>query len=1242
MEDLREKNFEKVLSSAYDHNTFINFLREFLNDVKLVQPDRYQKVYGTFANSIRGYYHIGFFTGRAGKKVALFAIELNKDNSVENARTMQRNFVKSLLESSGCDGALAAFYTVDKPQKWRLSLVRLEYEFAKGKIKENLTPAKRYSYLVGEDEPCHTAKERLYPIFAKTDENPTLDELEAAFSVESVTNEFFEAYKEKYLELKEYLESNADFVEESTLHGFTSEQFAKKLMGQIVFLYFIQKKGWLGVDALPVTMNGRDYRNAFYAKGHRSREVVPRLYKQVGEDKYHIDINELRKISDDDEEFLAGIVKGKPWGTGSKNFMRLIFEDCIKHGLNYYDDYLEPFFYTGLNRNRGANGYFPPFHRRVPFLSGELFEELDNYDWRNNNFSIPNEMFSNRSEKGVWNGDGILDIFDRYNFTMSEDEPMEREVAIDPEMLGKVFENLLDVKDRKSKGAFYTPREIVHYMCQESLINYLTTRSGIPEEDIRKLVVYGEYFKEYDVEKTKKVVGADGQTHKVIDKQRDLEIPETIFSFKKNVNRIKELDDLLANVKVVDPATGSGAFPLGMLNEIVKTREVLTSYMMIEMNRFERFSFYSYGRKPYDLKINTIRNCIFACDIEPSAVDITKLRFYLSLVIDDHISDKTSLEFDEHTQPKPLPNLECNIICGNSLIDEFEGRQLITKSDYLNNAKDNYQMSMAQYVVDPLIKKLIEYQDKYFYAQDHEEKEQLKQLIQKIDDQIIYEQIKDDPNIVKDYNEAKKLSSKPFVLWELNFPRVFKDKGGFDIAVGNPPYIGEKGNKEIFRPIADTEFGRKYYLGKMDMFYFFFHKALDLGNENEELAFITTNYYPTAFGAKKLRDDFKERTQIRQLINFNELKIFESALGQHDMITVLTKNKKSNIISHNKLCHANGVASAKLLGEVLYTQSHESDNYDLYDVSQSNLYEGDENYIRINGVNSDQADSVGSILSKIAHSDVTLKDIAQIKQGIVSGADKYTDAHEAKYHLGFPKGKGIFVLHKQELEKLGLPQEEYKYVKRVYKNSQIRRYHIDYDDELYVFYLTKDSNPNEAKEIIKYLEQFKPILASKREAISGRLPWYSLNWARDEEVFVNKEKIVNSRRAKGNVFALETHQFYEQSDIMISVIKKQFYREFPPKYVLGVLNSKLFYLWLRNKGKVKGDMLELYGKPLEEIPLRKPDNQTKNEIIKIVDKLINGDHNTSDLEGTLNRIIYDLYNLTPKEVEIVEDNYYEE
>lgn len=653
--------FEQVLTSPFDNDTFVGFVKEFLNNIQLVAPTNYNKEYSNFSFYVDGYYHIGNYTSDDKDKIAIFSVCLKKGDTVERARGMQRNFVKTLIERGGCVAAIVAFFTEEDATKWRLSFIRMDYEFSKGKITEKLTPAKRYSYLVGKGEPCHTAKQRLYPIFMEDNANPGIDDLEEAFSVEKVTNEFFNLYKEKYIELKEYLESNEDFMNEAAYRNFTSEQFAKKLMGQIVFLYFIQKKGWLGVEAIPVTLTEKQYKKAFFAKGTKSREIVPKIYAQQADGTYHIVLKEFQALSDEDEEILAGIVMGKPWGTGPKNFMRKIFEGCIEAGKNYFDDYLEPLFYTGLNKNRGENGFYAPLHRRIPFLNGGLFEQLDNYEWENNNFNIPNELFSNAATKGRY-ADGILDIFDRYNFTMNEDEPMEREVAIDPEMLGKVFENLLDVKDRKSKGAFYTPREIVHYMCQEALINHLVTKTELPEEDIRDFVLYGDLMKDEDTTKSAR------------EGNKEMLISPKIFDLSNGTNRLKELDDILANVKIADLAVGSGAFPLGMLSEIVKARETLSAYMSIGMNNFQKKSFYAYDRQPYALKVNTIKNCIFACDIEPSAVDIAKLRLWLSIVIDDEIAESAGNgEFNEHTKPRQLPNLDCNIICGNSLIDEFEG-----------------------------------------------------------------------------------------------------------------------------------------------------------------------------------------------------------------------------------------------------------------------------------------------------------------------------------------------------------------------------------------------------------------------------------------------------------------------------------------------------------------------------------------------------------------------------------------
>ncbi|WP_437795867.1 Eco57I restriction-modification methylase domain-containing protein [Mitsuokella multacida] len=885
----KKKLFLDTLTSAYNHKEYVRFLQELLNDVHLVAPETFNKEYSSLSAVIEGHYHIGNYKGPDGKKIALFAVQLQNKGNVENARSTQRAFIKSLLDNSGYDSALAAFYTMEKDRegrerpsdKWRLSLIRIEYGFAEGKLSTKLTPAKRYSYLVGKDEPCHTAQERLYGMFVQDEVDPSLNDLEEAFSVETVTKQFFNDYKEKYLAVKEYLEATSDFMAEAERCGFTSEQFTKKLMGQIVFLYFIQKKGWLGVQAFPVRLTEKEYKNALF-RNTKAHKLIEKVYSQPDSNGIsHINQKSLFALSDEDTKFVSTLVKGKAWGEGPKNFMRALYESCVRRGKNYFDDYLEPLFYEALNVNRGESGFYARFHCRIPFLNGGLFEQLDNYDWVNSDFHIPNSMFSNADTKGKDDADGILDIFDRYNFTMAEDEPMEREVAIDPEMLGKVFENLLDVKDRKSKGAFYTPREIVHYMCQESLINYLSTSTGIESEDIRKFILYGEYFRDNDCLKTKEVY-KDGKRAYVIDKNREMEMPESIFSFRTNVNRLKEIDDLLENVKIADPAVGSGAFLLGLLNEIVRARQTLTTYMAIEMNGFQRLNFYSYGRKTYDLKVNTIKNCLFACDLEPSATDITKLRLWLSIVIDDETvkQDDSNGMFDAHTEPRQLPNLDCNVICGNSLMDEFEGISLITESSLLNNQKEVGMESFYQAGFDNMLCELIRLQNDLYFTTDHESKRVIKEKIQNIYDKIILHQLDSNPDAIKAYYQIKNKESKPFVLWQLYFPKVFKEKQGFDIVIGNPPYglINKKQNQNT--SISANKYEIEVYKKKniykpakggiINIFRLFVCKSFDLLRDNGHLSLIFPMAFMCDLSAKSLREYILNNNKIDYIEAFPE------------------------------------------------------------------------------------------------------------------------------------------------------------------------------------------------------------------------------------------------------------------------------------------------------------------------------------------------------------------------------------
>ena len=558
------KRVEEILVSSFNMANYVDLVREIFSNIKIIAPNNMKKEYSNFSSHVEASAHVGSYVSPEGERIAVFAVELKQQTYVENSRSTQRSFAKKLIENGGCDAALIAFYTVSD-DKWRLSFVELDYEMKieDGKLKseEKITPAKRYSYLVGKGEPCHTAISRFGKFICDDNSMPTLAEIEEAFSVEAVTKEFFDLYCEKFYQLVEYLDSNTAFIEEAARCGFSTEQFAKKLLGQIVFLYFLQKKGWLGVGVWDTTITERDYKNIYWSKSVSAakrqliQQYLPYIYVQNGDGYKFKGLSALESIPDDVEEIIANVMPGdRHWESGSRTFLRTWFEFSKKKNGRFYDEYLEPLFYATLNTNRGTLGYSSILHCRVPFLSGGLFDPIDGYDWKNTDFDIPNELFSNKKSADDLDADGIFDVFDRYNFTMSEDEPMEREVAIDPEMLGKVFENLLDVKDRKSKGAFYTPREIVHYMCQESLINYLVTNTDISEDAIRGFILYGDFYKDSDTEKTLRVTDANGKSHYEFDINRELKISPKIFNLKDGVNKINELDLLLKNVRVADEA----------------------------------------------------------------------------------------------------------------------------------------------------------------------------------------------------------------------------------------------------------------------------------------------------------------------------------------------------------------------------------------------------------------------------------------------------------------------------------------------------------------------------------------------------------------------------------------------------------------------------------------------------------------------------------------------------------------
>lgn len=1229
MENRKQTIIDKLFENRFNLDNFKDFTSQILN-VKLRNRKESESIYTAFLSYINSYHIIGDYEDSDGNKVMIMTTKIKEDKDPVRARVKQREFVAKLLRDWHKDGALVVFYN-ENSKNWRMSFVRLSYEFTIKGIEEKITPAKRLSYVVGEDEACKTAKDQFLTLQDLKD-SVTLDQLEEIFALEKVTNDFFKEYKNKYLDIKELLVNDKVFMNEAKKHDSEkpesfAEGFAKKLMGQIAFLYFLQKKGWLGIKIAPDNLDYEQF-NRFYNRAlPEEKEILETVYDRVDKNLYELNYENLAKIDNITEsELLARPFINTEyfgdWGTGDKKFIRNLFELHKKRDAGndktFFDDYLEVLFYHNLSKERGEIQYSSDFNCRIPFLNGGLFDPYGDYDWEHTNFNLNDEVFSNKDNTG------ILDIFDIYNFTINENDSYETEIAVDPEMLGKVFENLLEVSDRKSKGAFYTPREIVRYMTNESIMNYLLTNlegKDITKEDLEYLFNLGEFTKEYDQQIFEKDYIADKKP-----------LTRNIFGMPRNIIVHAEyIDRLLADVKIVDPACGSGAFPLGLLNEIVRARNILTYYINMteiltekdEKNYWKRIDKKERERSLYTLKLYSIQNSLHGVDIEPSAIDITKLRLWLSILVDSN-----------NDNVKPLPNLDFNFMIGNSLVDEFEGIKLFDESllnddileKELGKGKLGKQKALLgeETIKQDILEDIFSKQAKFFSEKNADRKKKLKEEIEELETSLIRFTLTSSGQLdkLKEIEKGRKERRKPYFLWKLEFAKVFKENAGFDIVIGNPPYIGEGKNKKVFIPVQNTEFGKKYYTGKMDFWYFFTSKGIELLKEDGILSYIAPNNWTTTTGGKKMRNHIMEEMTIKEFIDFGDYMVFENAL-QQTMIFLLQKN----------------CTLPQILTDCRVVLCKEFTNSDLKDILNKNSNTKIKYFeSTIDRINYKKDDSLYFVDQKISslQEKIGFECIYLTSNEIFSGIDVLQD-FVSKRHLekleneDIRVGDGIFVLSEEEIQKMKiLEKEQQDILKPFYTTEEINkyiansqnRYFIIYTDSKYKDVSMMDEYPN----LKIHLNKFQKVITSVNKP-------YGLHRARQKDNFEGEKVLVIRKSVEYPRFSYCNFDCYVNRTF--NIIKTD---RINMKYLTGLLNSKLVAFWLRYMGKMQGSNYQLDKEPLMNIPIKIATEEQQNNIIAIVDRIIElkkQDKDTKELEDKIDEMVYDLYELTEDEKELI-------
>ena len=1041
-------DYKSVIESRYNRQNWQLLLHDiFGNKIKFWNTPSTIPTSSQFAKQALW---LGTITLSDNQTISVYEVELSDSVDIERNRRGIRDMLLTDWRNNGNAGAFMFCYRKNE-SVLRFSYVSEAWTFADdGSYQKESTDAKRFTYLLGEGHRSRTAIQQFEKL---RDSSLTLKDLTKAFSVDAVSDMFFDGYKKQYEDIIQYITGKrmvkvankweeqikndpCEEIMQEFAHFQNPEKavrdYVKKLMGRLVFLQFLQKKGWLGVPA------------------------------------------------------------GAEWGTGDAEFIQTLFAQCQDKD-HFIDNVLESLF-NDLNSENEKQ--LPQY--RTPYLNGGLFER-DATD--ETEFPLPAKYMQS-----------LLDFFASYNFTIDENDPDDAEVGVDPEMLGRIFENLLE--DNKDKGAFYTPKEIVSYMCRESLIAYLKT--GIEDET------------------TKEAIRQFVTTH-------DVAALGTNDRFRQQV------DEALKNVKICDPAIGSGAFPMGLLKELFQCRTALEGISQ---------------HQAAEIKKHIIQQNIYGVDIERGAVDIARLRFWLSLIVDEET-------------PQALPNLDYKIVEGNSLITTFDGQYIDLST---NIGTSRLRSSLVRIRPE---KKALQAEQKRFFTLSGDEKYRSEIAIKNHILNIIWYQLDYEKHSWEDAtieqaglfgttttkgrkknavqvveftqerqtvldkceilmaelnDKSKSLQARasiniPFFEWNTVFSEIFEDenKRGFDIVIGNPPYVSAvnmartENEKTIFKSLFPQA------TGAYDLYVLFLLQGCLLSKN--VYTWIIPNKFLIADYAKKTLEKLKQEGLYRSL-DVSVFNVFKEA----------------------------SVYPIILNGSKLYDSEYKVYNLEVYENLLLNKM----------------------VEQKTVSCDDTI-DSCGIK--VCSGATGFEAQRIKEFVTEYPTTNTIPFTVSGNIDRYSFNNKDVRYMKDRYSTA----------------YLFLDES-----------------IASSKKAM----------WIMPKIIIAGMTKVIEAT--------------YVDTPLAIGVGAYAIYdfNGINPYYILGLLNSKYTSYYLRTKFKDKhlaGGYLAINKSTIEKLPFKLAENHIQEEIGKLANKILdskiaNPYVDTCVLESQIDKLVYQIYDLTDEEI----------